>query len=105
MHFGQGHGDTVGYMPINRLVVLLSPVYVGVAGWLVSWVAAHFPGHPHLNAADVRDLFIAGSLFAAAHVGQWLKGWQSHEKLKALPQAIPVTRGRGRHVSDLTGAE
>lgn len=87
MYFGWERSDTVGYMPFNRIVVLLSPVYVGVAGWLVSWVAAHFPGHPHLNAADVRDLFIAGSLFAAGHVAQWLKGWQAHEKRQAIDPA------------------
>lgn len=66
-------------MPVNRLVVILSPVFVGLAGWIVTLAAKYLPGHPHLDAAQLTALFVAGALFAAGHVGLWLHGWQKHE--------------------------
>ncbi len=63
-------------MTTNRIVILISPVFVGLAGWIVQLAARYMPGHPHLNQSSLRDLFIAGALFAAAHVAQWVHGSQ-----------------------------
>lgn len=64
---------------MNRIVVVVSPIFVGLAGWLVAWIAQHFPGHPHLDASEVTAIFIAGAAFAAGKVALWIKGWQKHE--------------------------
>lgn len=66
-------------MSTNRIVILLSPVFVALAGWVVTLAAKYLPGHPHLDAAQLDAVFIAGALFAAAHVGQWVHGWQKVE--------------------------
>lgn len=63
----------------NRIVVLISPVFVGLAGAIVTWISIHFPGAPHLDASELTAVFIAGSVSAAAKVALWLKGWQAHE--------------------------
>lgn len=69
-------------MTTNRIVIVLSPIFVGLAGWLVAWIAQHFPGHPHLDAGEVTAIFIAGAAFAAGKVALWLRGWQKHEARK-----------------------
>jgi hypothetical protein len=66
-------------MTPNRVVVLLSPVFVSLAGWLSQWVAANLPGAPRLDEAELTAIFIAGATWAAAHVLSWLRGWQKHE--------------------------
>lgn len=70
-------------MTPNRIVILISPIFVGIAGWLVAWIGQHFPGHPRLDASEVTALFIAGSTFAAAKVALWIHGWQKQEGYKA----------------------
>ena len=67
-------------MSLNRAVVLLSPIFVGLSGWLVAWVANHLPGHPHLDAGELTAIFIAGATLAGSKVLLWLKGWQAHEQ-------------------------
>jgi hypothetical protein len=67
-------------MPLNRVVVLLTPLFAGIAGWLVQWIADHFPGAPNLESGELTALFIAGFLAAAEMARQWLKGHVAHEK-------------------------
>jgi hypothetical protein len=69
-------------MTPNRIVILVSPLFVGLAGWVVAWIAQHFPGHPHLDAAEVTAVFIAGATLAAGKVALWLRGWQKHEAVR-----------------------
>lgn len=63
-------------MKPNRVVVLLSPIFVGVAGAVVAWIARHFPGAPRLDASELTAIFIAGATFAAGKLALWLHGWQ-----------------------------
>lgn len=72
-------------MSANRVVILLSPIFVGVAGAVVTWVAKNFPGGPTLNKGELTAVFIAGATFAAGKVAMWVRGWQQHE---AQGQAI-----------------
>lgn len=60
-------------------MVILSPIFVGLAGWLTTLVARYLPGHPALDSGQLASLFIAGAAFAAAHVALWLHGWQKNE--------------------------
>jgi hypothetical protein len=85
-------------MTPNRIVILLSPLFIALAGWLVQWVANNFPGAPQLDKTQLTAVFLAGATFAAAHVAQWLHGWQRHELRraftnpagKALPEEPPL---------------
>jgi hypothetical protein len=69
-------------MPLNRIVVLLTPVFAALAGWLTEWVAQHFPGTPTLDKAQLTALFIAGATYAAGQAAHWLHGWQKNEARK-----------------------
>jgi hypothetical protein len=77
-------------MSPNRIVILCSPLFIALAGWLVQWVANNCPGAPQLDRTQLTAVFIAGATFAAAHVAQWLRGWQRHEDRVLAPDA-PVT--------------
>lgn len=78
-------------MSINRVVIVVSPIFVGIAGWLVAWIAQHFPGHPHLDASEVTAIFIAGAMFAAGKVALWIRGWQKGEAAKATVAAAQAS--------------
>lgn len=64
---------------IGRIVVLLTPVFAGVAGWLATWAAAHLPGNPALDATELTAVFVAGAGAATSAVLAWLKGRREHE--------------------------
>lgn len=66
-------------MTTNRIVIVLSPMFVGLAGWTATLAARYLPGHPQLDADQLTAIFLAGATFAAAKVALWLKGWQAHE--------------------------
>lgn len=68
-----------GPVQTNRIVILLSPVFVGLAGWGVEMAAKYLPGHPQLDKAELTAVFIAGASWAAIHVAQWIKGWHLFE--------------------------
>lgn len=69
-------------MQPNRIVVILSPIFVGLAGWVVEWCAQHLPGTPQLDKDQLAAVFIAGVVSAAAKVALWLRGWQKHEAVQ-----------------------
>lgn len=66
-------------MSANRIVVILSPIFIGVAGWVVTLAAKYLPGHPHLDQSQLATLFIVGVSAAAAKVLLWLHGAQKAE--------------------------
>lgn len=66
-------------MSINRVVVLLTPIFAGLAGWLVQLIADNFPGHPELDSRELTALFVLGAAAALAAAWKWLDGWQKHE--------------------------
>lgn len=65
-------------MGLNRIVVLLTPIFAGLAGAVVQWVAIHFPGAPHLDDTELTAVFVAGATAAAAAALKWLHGWQTN---------------------------
>jgi hypothetical protein len=64
-------------MTIERFVVLITPIFAGLAGWLVEWISVHFPGTPTLDKAQLTAVFIAGATAAAGAAVKWL-----HERSK-----------------------
>lgn len=67
-------------MTVNRIVAFLTPVYAGLSGWVVQWVADHFPGAPTLSKGELTAIFVAGSTAAIGSALTWLHGWQKHEE-------------------------
>jgi formate-dependent nitrite reductase membrane component NrfD len=72
-------------MSIERAVTLLTPVFAAVAAWLTGLIASKFPGLPHLDAAQVTALEIAGFVGAASAAIKWL-----HDRQKFVRTADSV---------------
>jgi len=64
---------------LGRIVVLLTPVFAGLAGWLAQLAATHLPGAPTLDATELTAVFVAGATLAVGAVVKWLNGLQAHE--------------------------
>lgn len=86
--------QTESLWSIERVVVVLTPVFTGLSAWLVGWIAQNFPGNPKLDAGQVTALMIAGGLFAVSAVLKWLHGRQIPEIRGTTPaqQAEIATR-------------
>jgi hypothetical protein len=65
-------------MSPNRVVALITPLAVPLAGWLATQAATQLPGLD-LPKSALEEVFIAGALFALAPAAQWLHGWQKWE--------------------------
>lgn len=89
-----------GPVTIERVVVLLTPVFAGVSGWLVGWAADHLPGHPALSASDVTAIEITGVVAATSAVLKWLHGRQ----IPALVSGIALDPRVAREISLGAGA-
>lgn len=77
-------------MPLNRIVVIATPLFAALAGWLTEWVAQHFPGTPNLDKAQLTAVFIAGATFAFGKAALWLHGWQKSEARGAASPPSPA---------------
>ena len=69
-------------MPVNRIVVLLTPFAATLAGALSAWVAKNLPG-VDIPESALNEIFIAGLGIAAAGSAQWLHGFQKWEAREA----------------------
>jgi hypothetical protein len=72
---------------ISRIVVVLTPIFAGLAGWVATWAAEHLPGGPQLDATEMTAIFVAGVGAAVSAVLAWLKGrreYEAREKLSVL---------------------
>jgi hypothetical protein len=67
----------------NRVVILLSPIFVGLAGWVAELCARYLPGHPVLDSKDLTVVFLAGATYAASKILMWLHGSQKDETRKS----------------------
>ena len=76
-------------MSVNRVVVLLTPIFTGLAGYVAQWVAIHFPGTPGLDQGELTAIFIAGATAGLTVALHWLSGWQKHEQRQALSEIVP----------------
>jgi hypothetical protein len=68
---------------IGRVVVVLTPIFAGLAGWLATWAAAHLPGNPQLDSGEVTVIFVAGASAATSAALAWLKGRREYERDQA----------------------
>jgi hypothetical protein len=59
-------------LPVNRVVVLLTPIFAALSGWIASWVAANFPGLPPLTPAEITGAFALGATAAITAAYRWL---------------------------------
>lgn len=86
----------------NRIVVALSPVFVTVAGALLTIATRYFPGiGHHLDPTEVTGLFITGAMLASTKILMWLHGWQKHEESKSTPQFGPLVTNVSSQVGSL----
>ncbi len=73
-------------MSPNRVVALITPLAVPLAGWVATQAATQLPGLD-LPESALEEIFIAGALFALAPAAQWLHGWQKWEAQRAQTEA------------------
>lgn len=78
--------------PVNRIVVLLTPVFVAISGWLSTWAAQNLPGIPPLDSDWLTGIFVAGALSAATAAYKWIDGWQKHERDARDPAMLDSKR-------------
>lgn len=71
-------------MSVNRIVVLLTPIFTGLAGFVAQWIAVHFPGTPALDQGELTAIFIAGATAGLTAALAWVRGWQKHEEREAI---------------------
>ena len=84
-------------MTLNRIVVLLTPIFSALSGVIVAWAANNLPGGPQLDETALTAVFIAGAGAALAVVDRWLKGWQKAEERTAIDGT-----GETRKLTDVT---
>jgi hypothetical protein len=65
--------------PLNRVVVLLTPVFGGIAAIALAWAAKHAPGLPLPTQGELTALEIAGFTGAVGMAAHWLHGHQQYE--------------------------
>lgn len=83
-------------MTLNRIVVLLTPIFAGLAGTFTSWAAQNLPGSPQLDSAELTALFVAGAATGLAAVWKWLQGWQGYEARQWELELYARTTGPGQ---------
>lgn len=69
--------------PVNRIVVLLTPLFVSASAWIAGYVAKHFPGLPAFSSGQITAVMIAAAGAAIAAAYKWVDGWQKHEARRA----------------------
>jgi hypothetical protein len=74
--------------PINRVVVLLTPVFASVSGLLATQIGEWIPG-ANLDEAEITALFVTGATAALAAAYKWVDGWQKHEASEAILGSVP----------------
>ena len=62
------------------LHLLSAVVIVPVSGFVVAWVAKHFPGLPAFSSDQVTGFFITGASSALGIAIHYLHGWQVWER-------------------------
>lgn len=77
---------------IGRVVVLLTPVFAGLSGWIATRAAEILPGMPKLEDAEMTSLFVAGALTGIGAVYKWLDNRGKYEQAAELNgQAAGIT--------------
>jgi Flp pilus assembly protein TadB len=82
-------------MSIERVVVLLTPIFVGLSGWVAELAVRYLPGTPALDRGELTAVFIAGMTAAATAAVKWLHGRSQHtqnEQKQELEVALAEVR-------------
>ena len=58
-------------MTPERIVLFLSPIFVGVSGWIVQLVARYFPGAPRLDKTELAAAAGIGATAAIVFIFKW----------------------------------
>lgn len=82
--------DTTSAFTLNRVVVLLTPVFAGLSGYVVQWIANHFPGTPGLDQGELTALFVAGATAGLSAALAWIHGHHQDEQAKAFVAQVPA---------------
>jgi uncharacterized BrkB/YihY/UPF0761 family membrane protein len=64
---------------IGRIVVLLTPILAGVAGYIAQLAAKYLPGAPELDQGELTAIFVAGAAAVIPVVVTWLYNLGKHE--------------------------
>lgn len=71
--------------PINRVVALLSPVAITVAGAVSVWLAENLPFvSDYVDAGETEAIFLGAVAAGVAAVYKWLDGWSKYEERQDL---------------------
>lgn len=65
---------------IGRVVVVLSPIILGLAAWFSTWAADNLPGAPSIDSEQLGQIAVAGVLAAGAAVYKWLDNRGKYER-------------------------
>ena len=77
--------------PINRVVVLLTPLAATLAGLVAAWLADHAPLiADQVDEGSLTAIFIAAATSVVTMAYKWLDGWQDYEEQLADPEMHPV---------------
>lgn len=71
-------------MPVNRIVILLTPIFVGLAGYIAELASKYLPGAPALDKSQLTAVFITGAIAATTAVLKWLHGHQKAQVAAGL---------------------
>lgn len=47
-------------------ITIISPIAMGLAGWVVALAARYLPGHPIVDRTELTAAFLAGAVFVGA---------------------------------------
>lgn len=77
-------------MSVNRIVVLLTPIFTLAATVGAGWLAKHFPGLPTPTSTDLLAVELIGATAALSAALGWLRGHHillQQDALVATPTA------------------
>ncbi len=80
---------------IGRIVTLLSPVFIGLSGWISTRAADVLPGNPVLDTTELTSLFAAGALAGAGLLFKWLDNRGKHEQALAASASVAAAAAPG----------
>jgi hypothetical protein len=86
---------------INRIVVLLTPVFSASAAVGSAWLLKHFPGLPTPSAAQLLGVEVTVATSALGVALSWLKGHQQWENTIAALAPTKYLEGTFKEIKKL----
>jgi hypothetical protein len=76
---------------VERVAVLLTPLFGALAAWLVALAANNVPGSPRLSATDLTTVMLAAFIGTTSLALKWLHGRQKPALITAPidPKGVP----------------